>query len=243
MDGSSILLILLAFVCGYFVHQFTGHLIDMHNTNRRSRPSPNQVLDRSKSIAYERGGGSAVSVSSLTTDPNTSISHLTSPIATPIVPKAVAPLSSASTVNTPPLAARKAYRDSAPSSSSVRSPLSGSTMLDPWKDENYRGTCHCGNAQLRGDAADHLPQPDLKCPYPIVNRTIILPINFDKYEPTKLTHPIDDKSSLCESAIKLAPKYEPDVCTAFQATLHSIYFAHHYAFLLNELVENYHYIG
>ncbi|KAI6210997.1 hypothetical protein M3Y96_00386800 [Aphelenchoides besseyi] len=233
MDEYSIFLILLAFVCGYFVHQFAGHLVKAKNKSHRSRASPNEMLDRSKPIAYERGGGSA---------PNTSISHLTSPIASPELPKAVAPLSSASTVSTPPLAEKKSYRGSAPSSSSVRSPLSGSTMLDPWKDENYRGTCHCGNAQLRGDAADHLPQPDLKCPYPVLNRTIILPINFDKYEPMKLTHPTDGESSLCEAATKLPPKYEPDVCTAFQATLHSIYFAHHYAFLLNELVENYHYI-
>uniref|UniRef100_A0A1I7SA61 Uncharacterized protein n=1 Tax=Bursaphelenchus xylophilus TaxID=6326 RepID=A0A1I7SA61_BURXY len=107
--------------------------------------------------------------------------------------------------------------------------------------ETQRFICDCGNTGLSPEERDSLPPPE-EANYRLTNPIQVFPIKFGAYKPMELVEAIEGPTELNPAALRPNPRPKTTRLTAFQPSLHSVYLAHHYATLIQELIENYNYL-
>uniref|UniRef100_A0AC34QWC8 Uncharacterized protein n=1 Tax=Panagrolaimus sp. JU765 TaxID=591449 RepID=A0AC34QWC8_9BILA len=113
----------------------------------------------------------------------------------------------------------------------------------------FRTVCDCGSDTFTKEQEKQLEESDLPLPDPdrpllFVNKTIIQPLSYEAYKPMDLVSPLSTKNTSFRRAALLIPsKQDPiNILTPFKPILHTLYYAHRHAFVIDDLIQNYQYL-
>ncbi|CAD5228280.1 unnamed protein product [Bursaphelenchus okinawaensis] len=229
MEFALVLLVLLLILLGGL------YLKKQHELANPSRASLRQRR------VYERGGGSAISVTSLNTETDSSaatIRHIPTSSTTSVASVAT----TVTAVQSPATENLRTMKATETTSVITSDRSDNSSQNSSATDLRNNLVCDCGNADLTIPERENLKMPEKKDIYKVSNPVYILPINFSKHQPVALNQTIAEPTEICKQALTAPETVPTNYLTAFHPVIHTIYFAHHHASLIQELIENYNYL-
>uniref|UniRef100_A0AC34FYG6 Uncharacterized protein n=1 Tax=Panagrolaimus sp. ES5 TaxID=591445 RepID=A0AC34FYG6_9BILA len=91
--------------------------------------------------------------------------------------------------------------------------------------------------------SEETTQPNSLHPVTFPNKTIIFPLFYESYRPVNLTHPTEGQTQISSAAMqKPEIKEDATMLTPFRPILHSMYYAHRHALLIEDLIQNYQFL-